>query len=94
MAIDFERALVAPAEYDYWRTVMPYFGAPDDVNETVKQAFQDGYESIRPLPVGFEARRPLYRLLNWVEFIESLYLQKTVEPMKHDRMGEWMSACV
>lgn len=90
VAIDFEHALIAPAEYDYWRTVMPYFEARDDVDGNVKHAFQDGYESIRPFVEGFEHRRPLYRLINWVAFIESLYLQKTVEPEKRKKMGKGM----
>ncbi len=90
IAIDFEHAFVAPAEYDYWRTVMPYFEASDDVDETVTQAFQDGYESVRSFPGGYEERRPLYRLINWVAFLESLHLQKTVEKNKRMKMGEWM----
>ncbi|ELZ01616.1 aminoglycoside phosphotransferase [Natrialba chahannaoensis JCM 10990] len=90
IAIDFEHALVAPPEYDYWRTVMPYFEASDAVDETVMQAFQDGYESVRPLPGGFEERRQRYRLLNWVAFLESLYLQQNVDPDKREEMGDWM----
>ncbi|ADD05076.1 APH family phosphotransferase [Natrialba magadii ATCC 43099] len=90
IAIDFEHALVAPAAYDYWRTVMPYFEASDAVDETVTRAFQDGYESVRPLPNGFEERRPLYRLLNWVAFLESLYLQQNVDPDKREEIGDWM----
>lgn len=90
VAIDFEHAFVAPAEYDYWRTVMPYFEANDDVDETVTQAFQDGYDSVRSFPDDFKKRRPLYRLINWVAFLESLSLQKSVEPIKREKVGEWM----
>lgn len=90
VAIDFEHALVAPGEYDYWRTTMPYFEARDDIDESVPCAFRDGYESVRSLPDRFEQRRPVYQLLNLVAFIESLYLQKAVGPTKRERMGEWM----
>lgn len=90
VAIDFEHALVAPCEYDYWRTAMPYFTARDDIDESVPRAFRDGYESVRSLPDRFEHRRPLYRLINWVAFIESLHLQETVAPTKRETMGEWM----
>ena len=90
VAIDFEHALVAPAEYDYWRTAMPYFEARADVDERVKRAFQNGYESVRSLPEGFDERRPLYRLLNSVAFLESLHLQRTVEAEKRNEMGTWI----
>ncbi|ELY92766.1 aminoglycoside phosphotransferase [Natrialba hulunbeirensis JCM 10989] len=90
IAIDFEHALVAPAEYDYWRTVMPYFEESDTVDETVTRAFRDGYGSVRPLPDGFEERRPLYRLINWVAFLESLYLQQNVDLDKREEIGNWM----
>ncbi|ELZ86504.1 aminoglycoside phosphotransferase [Haloferax elongans ATCC BAA-1513] len=90
VAIDFEHALVAPAEYDYWRTVLPYIEADDDVDSRVLHAFRAGYESVHALPAGFEQRREVYLVLNTVAFIESLYLQKTVEPTKRDQMGEWM----
>ena len=90
LGIDFEHALVAPAEYDYWRTVMPYFEAREDVDETVTRAFRDGYESVRSLPNDIEDRRPVYRLVNWVAFIESLYLQEMVGPTKRAKAGEWM----
>lgn len=82
-------SLVAPGEYDYWRTTMPYFEARDEIDESVP-AFRDGYESVRSLPDHFEQRRPVYCLINWVAFIESLHLQKTVEPTKRETMSEWM----
>jgi hypothetical protein len=83
-------SLVAPGEYDYWRTTMPYFEARDDIDESVPHAFREGYESVRSLPDSFEHRRSVYRLINWVAFIESLYLQKTVGPTKREKIGEWM----
>ncbi|EMA22570.1 phosphotransferase [Haloarcula argentinensis] len=87
-AIDFEHALVAPAEYDYWRTVMPYFEANHGVGEAVPRAFQAGYESVKPLPDDFEERRPLYQLMNDIAFLESLYLQQRVDPEKREQVGE------
>jgi len=69
--LDFEHAIAAPGEYEYWRTVGPAFGSDDDA----RTAFREGYESVRPLPDGFEKRRPLYALLNGVYYFESLYVQ-------------------
>jgi len=71
--IDFEHALAAPGEYDYWRTVFPAFGEfeADDAH----QAFREAYESVRPLPEGFSRRRRFYALLNGIYYFESLYVQ-------------------
>lgn len=71
--LDFEHAIAAPGEFDVWRTVLPLFGpAPESSAFT---AFRDGYESVRSLPEGFGRREPLYRLLNGVYYLESLYVQ-------------------
>lgn len=70
--IDFEHAIAAPGEYDYWRTVFPAFGAEES---DARNAFRESYESVRPLPDGFERRRPHYALLNGVYYFESLYVQ-------------------
>nr|WP_255192240.1 aminoglycoside phosphotransferase family protein [Natronobeatus ordinarius] len=93
-AIDFEHALVAPAEYDYWRTAMPYLEAPDDVDDTVSRAFRDGYEAVRPLPDGLGRRKPIYRVVNLVAFLESLYLQRPVGPAERERRGAVMRKLV
>lgn len=75
--LDFEHALAAPGEYDFWRTAFPAFeGASDPAH----RAFRAGYESIRPLPEGFEERRPLYALLNSIYYFESLYVQDQHDP--------------
>ena len=68
--VDFEHALAAPGEYDYWRTVVPTF---DD--GPARTAFREGYESVRALPDDVEARRPLYLALLGVYYVESLYVQ-------------------
>ena len=70
--VDFEHAIAAPGEFDVWRTVFPAFDSPDSA---AARAFLDGYESLRPLPGGFEKRRPLYGLLNGIYYFESLYVQ-------------------
>lgn len=90
VAIDFEHALVAPAEYDYWRTAMPYLEAPADVDDAVARAFRNGYEAVRPLPEGLERRKPVYRAVNLVAFLESLHLQRTVGPTERARRGAVM----
>lgn len=71
--LDFEHAIAAPGEYDYWRAVGPTFGPDSD--DDARNAFRKGYESIRSLPDEFDRRAPLYALLNFVFFFESLYVQ-------------------
>lgn len=76
--VDFEHALAAPGEFDYWRTLVPTFG-PAETNDARKK-FRAGYESIRPLQDEFDRRRPLYGLLNGIYFFESLYVQDQHSP--------------
>lgn len=68
--VDFEHALAAPGEWDYWRTVLPTFDGGD-----AQAAFRAGYESVRELADGFETRRPLYVALIGTYYVESLYVQ-------------------
>jgi fructosamine-3-kinase len=77
--LDFEHAIAAPSEYDYWRTVGPAFG-PD--NDDARNAFREGFESVRPLPDEFDRRAPLYGLLNFIYFFESLYVQNQHDSAK------------
>lgn len=72
-AIDFEHALVAPPEYDCWRTLVPIEGG--DGGDTPGAAFREGYAGVRPLPDGLDDRRALYCCLLAVEYLKSLYLQ-------------------
>ncbi|ELZ11493.1 MULTISPECIES: phosphotransferase family protein [Natrialba] len=88
VAIDFEHALVAPGEYDYWRTVVPYFEARNDVDDSVTRAFRAGYESVRSVPAALEQRKPAYRLLLLLEFIESLHLQRRGDPSTRTTRGD------
>ncbi|SDJ69244.1 Ser/Thr protein kinase RdoA involved in Cpx stress response, MazF antagonist [Halovenus aranensis] len=75
--VDFEHAIGAPGEFDYWRTVLPTFGPEDD---GTRAAFRRGYESVRPLPDGLATRRPWYVLLHLLYFFESLYVQDQHDP--------------
>ena len=72
--IDFEHALVGPAEYDYWRTVTPVFGGESD-HDVAEATFREGYESIRPLPDGFERRARVHWLVDLVSYLRALDLQ-------------------
>lgn len=75
--VDFEHAIAAPGEFDYWRTCMPTF---DSRSENTERAFRRGYESIRSLPRGFDDRKPIYVMLNLIYYFESLYVQDQHEP--------------
>ncbi|MFC6823902.1 phosphotransferase [Halopelagius fulvigenes] len=76
--IDFEHALVGPGEWDYLRTVVPVFGIdPTPTDGVSPAAFRNAYESIRPLPRGFERRRPLYHLVNAASYLRALHVQRS-----------------
>lgn len=75
--IDWEHALVAPGEYDYWRTALPLSGyAEPTEREAVLGTFRKGYESVRALPAGFDRRAEAYRLVNTVSYLKALHLQR------------------
>ncbi|UPW01530.1 aminoglycoside phosphotransferase family protein [Halorussus gelatinilyticus] len=75
--IDWEHALVAPAEYDYWRTAMPLLGDSGDPDESGEfAAFREGYTSVRPLPTDSDRRSECFRLVNAVSYLKSLHLQR------------------
>ncbi|WP_276254872.1 phosphotransferase family protein [Halomontanus rarus] len=92
--VDFEHALVAPGEYDYWRIVLPVFAGRDDSEERALRAFRDGYESVHSLPSGFERRSELYLLVNLVSYLEALYLQQNVGAAERAERSEWMRTAV
>ncbi|WP_049980679.1 phosphotransferase family protein [Halolamina rubra] len=73
--IDFEHALAAPAEWDYLRTVLPVFGPGVD-HDVPEAAFREAYESVRPLPAGFDRRREALTLCNGLSYLRSLHLQR------------------
>lgn len=75
--IDWEHALVAPGEYDYWRTAIPLRSSVEpSERESVLGAFREGYESVRALPAGFDRRAEVYRLVNAVSYLKALHLQR------------------
>jgi len=87
--VDFEHALAAPGEYDYWRLALPQFEGPDEIDDAIPRAFREAYESVHPIPPGFDRRRNLYWLLNFVSYLESLYLQKNVDSEDRAEYADW-----
>ncbi|MFC7074578.1 phosphotransferase family protein [Halovenus rubra] len=81
--VDFEHAIAAPGEFDYWRTVMPAFGPDGPV-----EAFRTGYESVRSLSDDFADRQQLYVVLHLVYFFESLYVQNQHTPVETDEIAQ------
>ena len=74
--VDFEHGLVAPGEYDFWRTAHPMFGSPTRGTPAGGyEAFRAGYESVRSLPHGFERRETAYLLCNLASYLVALDLQ-------------------
>lgn len=88
--IDFERALVTPAEHDYWRAALPLFYGGSESDDAAREAFRAGYESVRPLPPGFEQRRDLHWLVITASFVESLFVQDEHGPGETERLAEWL----
>lgn len=86
--VDFEHAIAAPAEYDYWRTIHATF----DDHDPARDAFRDGYASVNALPDDLEAREPLYALLNLVYYFESLYVQAQHGPEETQRRAQELAA--
>ncbi|WP_435119250.1 phosphotransferase family protein [Halolamina sp. C58] len=73
--IDFEHAIAAPAEWDYLRTVLPVFGPGAD-HDVPERVFREAYESVRPLPTGFDRRREALVLCLTLCYLRSLHLQR------------------
>ncbi|MFC7231365.1 phosphotransferase enzyme family protein [Saliphagus sp. GCM10025308] len=83
--IDFEHALVGDGEWDYWRAAIPLFHGPRwETPEDAEAVFRDGYESVRPLSSGFEARAPAYRAFVAVSHLDSLHTQRGIDDETHD----------
>jgi Ser/Thr protein kinase RdoA (MazF antagonist) len=84
--IDFEHALVAPAEYDVWRTAIPLFHEPGSGATDTLPAFRAGYESVRDLPPGVERRREAWWLVIFVTFLLALDVQNSgIGPDERER---------
>lgn len=89
--IDFEHAVVGPGEYDFWRAALPTFYSIDrGIDEGGVEAFRAGYESVRPLPDGFDDRREIHWLVNMVSYFQSLFLQRQVTGEEARRRAERM----
>lgn len=84
--VDFEHAIAAPGEFDYWRTALPTFNHDTD---GLQELFRAGYESVRALPTGFERRAPLYKVLNEVYYFESLYVQNQHGAEETEQRANW-----
>lgn len=61
--LDWEVARSAPGEFDLARAELGWFEKPTspEGDGDLRSALIAGYESVRPLPDGFEARRAVYR---------------------------------
>ncbi|USZ71697.1 phosphotransferase family protein [Natronosalvus halobius] len=78
--IDFEHALVGDGEWDYWRAAIPLFHGPQWKGaEDAEAVFRDGYESVRPLSNGFEARAPAYCAFVAASHLDSLSTQRGID---------------
>lgn len=90
--VDFEHALVGAPGFDYVRTVLPTFGRRAD-GSTLDSAFRQAYESVRPLPSGFERRRPLYEAINLVSYVEALHVQRGERDSRHSIARDARELC-
>jgi fructosamine-3-kinase len=85
-ALDFEHALVGSGEWDFWRAAVPLFAGPGwETPEEGRQRFREGYESVRPLPGGFEEREDAHRMLVAVSYLDSLSTQRGITPETRER---------
>ncbi|PSQ58638.1 aminoglycoside phosphotransferase family protein [Halobacteriales archaeon SW_7_71_33] len=78
--VDFEHAMAGAAEYDLWRLAVPTFGLGTEREDCAAwRRFREAYESVRPLPAGFEARADAVRLVVAVSYLDSLAVQRGVD---------------
>jgi len=90
--VDFEHALVGAPGFDYVRTVLPTFGRRAD-GSALEFAFRQAYESVRPLPSGFERRRSLYEAINLVSYVEALHVQRCGRDSTHAIARDALQPC-
>lgn len=75
--IDFEHALVGPPVFDVLRTLGPLFDPPSVESDAGdRDAFLDGYRSVRSLPRDLDAQLRRHEVVNTVLYVRSLYLQR------------------
>lgn len=87
--LDWEHALVAPAEYDVCRTEAPVFDNPNrECADGAREAFREGYASVRPFSDGFETRFRAYRAVTHVYFLVSGRIQRQRPPDHIRKLSE------
>lgn len=92
--IDFEHALAGNPEWDYWRTAVPLFvGNGWDGPTDAEPTFRDAYESVRPLPDGFDERAEAYRAFVAASHLDSLATQRGIDEETRD-IAEFLSEYV
>ena len=78
--IDFEHAIAGSPEWDYWRTAIPLFVGPAwDGPADAQERFRETYESVRPLPEGFDDRADAYRAFVAASHLDSLATQRGID---------------
>ena len=78
--LDFEHALVGSPEWDYWRTAVPLFVGPAwEKPPDAEDIFRRAYESVRPLPAGFDDRADAYRAFVAASHLDSLATQRGID---------------
>lgn len=82
--IDFEHAVVGPPAFDVLRTLGPLFGPPSvESDSEEREAFLDGYRSVRSLPRDLDAQLRRHEVVNTVLYVRSLYLQRGDRDAEH-----------
>ena len=78
--IDFEHAVAGSPEWDYWRTAIPLFVGPAwDGPADAEERFREAYESVRPLPEGFDERADAYQAFVAASHLDSLATQRGID---------------
>lgn len=92
--IDFEHALAGSPEWDYWRTAIPLFvGNGWDGTDDAQSIFRDAYESVQPLPTGFDERADAYHAFVAASHLDSLATQRGIDDETRD-VAEFLSTHV
>jgi fructosamine-3-kinase len=70
---------VGSEEWDYWRAMVPLHGESWESPARTRQLFEEGYESVRPLPSGLETRGRAYQAFVSVSYLDSLQTQRGID---------------
>ncbi|MFB6218663.1 MAG: phosphotransferase family protein [Halobacteriaceae archaeon] len=84
--VDWEHALVAPGEFEVARTALVLFERTTEAG--AEAAFREAYESVHPIPEGFDVRRRAYRAVHLVYFLVSGWVQARRPPAERERLSE------